>query len=500
MSVHPPLPFRGDYIDGRFVEPTGARTRRADPGDLDAVVGEAPLESVRSAEAVAAARAALASWRSRSAADREQFLRRYQTLLATRGEALAQTIARETGKPWKEARDEVTAMGQKVDVTVREGLPLVADRVFPIDGEARGAIRYRPRGVVGVIGPFNVPGHLPNGQIVPALLLGNTVVFKPSELAPFTGQFIAELLHDAGLPPGVFNLVQGGKDTGSALAGQAGLDALFFTGSAATGRRVQERWDQTPGRVLALEMGGKNAALVFPDAPWSETLDQIISGAFSTSGQRCSSTSRVIVQKEVAARFLKDFMSRVAGLTVGYYPDQPFLGPLIDGRAVDRFLAAQMEADRLGFQTLQRGEPLVLNRRGHYVRPSVHLWEGPPAFLSGPGETPGKYWDEELFAPDVAVYVVDGEESMVALNNASRFGLAAAVFTADEDRFHRLAPQLENGVVHWNRSTAMTPGRLPFGGLKASGNGWPAGLFVSYVCAAPWASMEMPARRDRSDA
>ncbi len=489
-----PLSFRGNFWDGRF-HPTrrGREFRSEDPGDLSRPVGRFLSDPGAVDAAVDAARRAFPRWRDWPPARRLAYLRRYQKALLRRAGDLAWVISRETGKPWSESRAEVRSMAAKVDLTVRDALPLVADRVFAMDGGARGASRRRPRGVAAVIGPFNVPGHIPNGQLVPALLTGNTAVFKPSELTPFTGQVMAECFQAAGLPPGVFNLVQGGGDVGARLAGHGDADTVFFTGSAATGRRVQElcagRWN----RRVALEMGGKNAALVLPDAPLDWTVKEVIHGAFSTSGQRCSSTSRVLVHRRLAGAFLKAFLEKVDGLTTGYFTEEPVMGPLVRAAAVENFLKAQRTAERLGFETLRRGAALNLSRRGRYVGPSVHLREGPP-----PGGRDRSYWDEELFAPDVAVYVLGSVEEMVSVNNASQFGLAASVFTASEKAFRRLAPRLEDGVVHWNRTTAMTPGRLPFGGLKASGNHWPAGTHVVYACTDAVGSVEVPMKGVRS--
>jgi acyl-CoA reductase-like NAD-dependent aldehyde dehydrogenase len=298
-------------------------------------------------------------------------------------------------------------------------------------------------------------------------------------------------LHEAGLPPGVFNLVQGGGEVGARLAAHPEVDVLFFTGSAATGERVKAAAGST-NKLVALELGGKNAALVLPDAPWEKTVKEIVHGAFATSGQRCSSTSRVLLHRRAAAAFLPAFLSAVDRLTVGYFTDQRTFGPLINEAAVERFLRAQKDAERVGFQTLREGTRRSVGRRGHYVGPSVHLLEAGRRVWAR-REAARPYWDQELFAPDVAIYVMNDEEEMVEANNASRYGLVTSVFTRSERRFHRMVPLLETGVVHWNRTTAMTPGRLPFGGWKASGNHWPAGLFAIHACVAPTGSVETPA-------
>ncbi len=482
------IPFRGPFVSGRFVPvKKGRKLISEDPGDLSNPVGEIVFHPATVDDAVESAAGALSGWRKRSIDDRLSFLRRYQQELLKRKDFLARCISRETGKPLAESLAEVQTMADKLDVTIREGLPLVADRNFPLDEKSSAAIRHRPRGVAAVIGPFNVPGHLPNGQILPALLTGNTVVFKPSELTPFVGQIMAECFQAAELPAGVFNLVHGDGAVGAKLSGHPGVSLVLFTGSYPTGRRIAQSALGHPGKLVAMEMGGKNAALVLDDAPLEWTVKEIVHGAFSTTGQRCSSTSRVFVQRGAAKEFLKLFLEKTDGIRAGYFDESPFMGPLVSAAAAERFLSAQKKAARMGYETLREGKRLPSSRCGHYVSPSIHLWERRWKAPAKPD-----YWDEELFAPDVAVYVMDSEEEMIAANNASRYGLVASVFTRSEEKFRRIMPELEDGVVHWNRTTAMTPGRLPFGGVKQSGNHWPAGLFVPYACVSPVASVEVP--------
>jgi succinylglutamic semialdehyde dehydrogenase len=484
-----PIRFRGNFINGRFVRPSqGRRIVSEDPGDLDCPVGEIRSDPSVVHPAVRAARRALAGWQNTSHGRRESLVKRYGRVLARQSERLARVISRETGKSLSESRAEVRAMIEKIPLTIREALPLVADRVFPMEKGARGAVRHRPRGVAAVIGPFNVPGHLPNGQIVPALLTGNTVVFKPSELTPFTGQAIVECLAAAGFPQGVINLVQGDGAAGARLAAHSDVDVVFFTGSVATGTRIRRTCFADPKKLVVLEMGGKNAALVLRDADVEAAVKETVHGAFSTTGQRCSSTSRIFVDRKIASRFVEGFLRRTDGLRIGYFTDDPDMGPLVRASSVEVFLEAQRAAERLGFKTLRRGERVFLTRRGHYVRPSVHLWEKSLGVLVKSGRR--DYWDRELFAPDVAIYPADGEEEMLRGCNTSQYGLVASVFSQSEKTFRRLSPRIECGVVHWNRTTAMTPGRLPFGGIKASGNHWPAGLFVPYACTYPVGSVE----------
>lgn len=481
-----PLPFRGNYSKGRFIAVRKGRSLFSeDPGDLDCPVGRVRSDSRAVDSAVKAARKAFSPWQETPFSKRLACIRRYQGLLKKRRRDLAWVISRETGKPWTEALNEVQSMIAKVDFTLRQAMPLVAERTVSIKRREKAVVRHRPRGVVAVIGPFNVPGHLPNGQMIPALLTGNTVVFKPSEFTPFVGQIMAECFHGAGIPPGVFNLVQGDGRVGARLVSHPGVDAVFFTGSVPTGRQIQKICMASPEKFLALEMGGKNAALIFPDAPLEWTVQQVLHGAFSTSGQRCSSTSRILLHRSVSRRFLNLFLKGVRSLRVGYFTEDPAMGPLVNAAAFKRYFHAQSKARKSGFVSLHEGQAVALPRRGYYVGPSVHLWKN-----RHPPKARG-YWDEELFVPDVAIALASSEEQMVQMNNASRYGLIASVFTRSKERFRRLATRLQNGVVHWNRSTAMTPGQVPFGGIKASGNHWPAGISVVQACTYPVSSVEV---------
>jgi succinylglutamic semialdehyde dehydrogenase len=494
-----PEVFRGDFVGGRFVPVRrGTDIVSEDPGDRSRPVGRVRSDAGVVDESVDAARRAFPGWSGLRPAARLGAVRRFGREVRRRAKDLAWAVARESGKPWAEAWAEAGAVAEKVDLTLRSALPLVADQVVLEEGGRREVLRRRPRGVAAVIGPFNVPAHLPNGQILPSLAVGNTVVFKPSELAPFTGQVLAECLAASDLPPGVFNLVQGGGVVGARLAAHAGVDTVFFTGSDAVGARLRAACAGQPWKRLALEMGGKNAALVLPDAPLEATVREVVHGAFATSGQRCSATSRVLVHRRAAAAFLQAFLARVDALHAGYFTDGPDFGPLARASAVDRWFRSARAAEGLGFETLRAPRRLRLARSGHYVSPAVRLRERGRRFWTDPG-TPRAYWDEELFAPDVAVYVLDSEEEMAELNDASRYGLVASVFTASRAAFERLRPCLRNGVVHWNRTTAMTPGRLPFGGLKDSGSHWPAGLFVPFAATDPIASVEVTSSPSRAD-
>ena len=467
----------GDYVLGRFVVP-----RRADaelvtrsPADLDQTVGTHPCALEHVDLAVEAARTAQPAWRRAGEAARRAVLERYKERLRAHREDIAHTLALEVGKPLWEARTEADALVAKVDLALGEGARFTAsERIADLPGE----IRHRPLGVLAVIGPFNFPAHLPNGQIVPALLLGNAVVHKPSEKTPNTAVWLARCFHEAGLPPGVFNLVQGERPCGQRLSTHPDVNGVLFTGSVAVGQRIVQDNARHPDRLIALELGGKNATLALDDCDVERCARAVVFAAFATAGQRCSSTSRLIATRAVADALFARVVELARGLRVGYPlgPDV-FMGPLISEGARAAVLHAQGAARDAGMEPLLRSAPIAIEgHRGHYLSPGIS--RAPVASFEVEG-----YSDVELFGPELAAYVVADLDAAVELANRSRFGLVAAVFTGSQDAFERAAEELEVGVVAWNRPTAGASSRLPFGGVKDSGNHRPAGILAGGACA-----------------
>jgi succinylglutamic semialdehyde dehydrogenase len=478
----------GDFIDGRFALASAAEGELIvrSPADLGDRVAVHPYALAQVDRAVEAARRAQPGWRKLGLEARATLLRAYAAKVRAAREALAELIAREVGKPLWEARGEADAVAAKVELTIGEGLAAVRDvRVAGV-----GEVRYLPHGVMAVVGPFNLPAHLPNGQFVPALLLGNTVVHKPSELAPSVASLLARCLHEAELPPGVFNLVQGPASVGARLIEHADVDGVLFTGSLAVGQRILHSLADRPGRLVALELGGKNASIALDDCDLEASARRIVFSAFATAGQRCSCSSRLIVTEAVAEPLLDRVCELATALGVGH-PWEPdvFMGPVISSAAHDRVIAAQAAARLAGFEALVAGGPCDVGHPGHYLRPAVH--RAPTAVLDVPG-----YTDVELFGPDLAVYVVPDREAAFALANRSRFGLSAAVYTRSSDSFERACAELRVGVLHWNQPTAGASSRLPFGGIKDSGNHRPAGILATTSCAYPMGILDAPTSAD----
>ncbi len=428
-------------------------------------------------EAVARARRAFPGWASLSLKSRVEHVQAFKAALQDRRDALAVTISRETGKPLWETRAEVASMIAKVDVSITAQAERAGERrsAMPF-GEA--VLRHRPHGVMAVLGPFNFPGHLPNGHIVPALLAGNTVVFKPSELTPATGEAMAECWAEAGLPAGVFQIVQGGRSTGEALVA-AEIDGLLFTGSAGAGAHFRRIFADRPHVILALELGGNNPLIVW-DGDVEEAASIVVQSSFVTTGQRCSCARRVIVPDTAFGRQLIEAVEALSRrVTIGRWNDpvEPYIGPLISAQAAQ---AARAGADRLvslGASEVRSFK--VLDCMGPaFVRPAVLDVTG----VAAP--------DEEIFAPIVQMTRAANFDEAIAAANATRFGLSAGLVSEDDALWQRFVLESRAGVVNRNRPTTGAAGSMPFGGLGDSGNHRPSAYYAADYCAFPMASFE----------
>ncbi len=482
-----PIPYKGNYFAGRWVRPKrGTELISEDPGDLFHPVGRAIISLDPLAAAVDAAEKAFVPWAALPMEKRIAKIRLFQKELKRRSAVLTPLIAREAGKPLAEAVREVERLIAKADEVLSEGLKLVRGySVAPSKG-LRGECIWRPLGVMAVIGPFNFPAHTSASHLIPALVMGNTVIFKPSEYTPFVGQLMTEAAHAAGFPKGVFNLMQGGSELGAALVAHPKITGVLFTGSTAAGQAIRESAVAAPQKILALEMGGKNAAWVLDNADLDLAAREIATAAYSMSGQRCNATSRVLVHRKVVKPFLEKFLACVDRVSIGYSLEPVVMGPLISHDAVAKYQNYMKLAREEGFETLRAGKAPGSwgNRRGYYVTPSVHWCEQPAKNKSA------RYRREEIFGPDVAVYAVRGDEEAMAINNEVPYGLITAVFTGSRERFRRLLPRIDTGMINWNKGTIFSSGLLPFGGTKASGSYRPAGLFSPYYCATPTAVLE----------
>jgi succinylglutamic semialdehyde dehydrogenase len=450
--------------------------RSVSPADPNDEIGRFPIwEELAIDEAVGRARAAFPAWRDAGFEARAAVLRRFRDVAKARQEELALLIAREVGKALWDARGEAALIAPKVDVTLEDGMRFVA----PIEAGAAARAVFHPRGVLAVLGPFNFPAHLPNGHIVPALATGNCVVFKPSDLAPAVGDWLMRALRDAGLPPGVFELVQGRAETGRALALHSSVDGILFTGSWNVGRALTQATLDQPGKILALEMGGKNAMIVWRDADLRLAAAEAALSIAATTGQRCSCLSRVFVHREVEAEFSERLVRVLSGLRVGP-PLEPgvFMGPLVSRAAFDKVMRYRALSADAGGERIFRGETL---RIAPYVAPALVRFEKLAQ------EHP--YQREEIFGPEAALYPVDDLEQAIAAVNDSDFGLAASVVTRDRAVFDHCVGRVQTGVLNWNRGTIGASGKLPFGGSRKSGNHRPAAVLATLYCTEPQSMM-----------
>ncbi|MBX3378132.1 MAG: aldehyde dehydrogenase family protein [Phycisphaeraceae bacterium] len=513
MSGMNPSLGRGasDLIDGEWVSleagqrGAGSPVESKNPARPGEVVwsGCSRLEHVEAA--VAAARRALPEWSRWPRERRFAVLRRFAKLCEARAERVAGLICDEVGKVLWDAKQEAAALPAKVEITLEDGGPLkrVSDWEVSLGGTKVGRTWFRPHGVMAVVGPYNFPAHLPNGHIVPALAMGNTVVLKPSDKAPAVGQMLIELLQEAlaaeGAPGGVVNLVQGGADVAKRLVSHEGLDGILFTGSWPVGRAIMEANLDRPGRILALEMGGNNAAVVMPDADLRQAAIEVVRSAFVTSGQRCTCTRRLIVHEAIADRFVSAVCKAASNLIVGdpRASHPVFMGPMISEGARRAVLEFQGRAAGGGGEVLVEATAMDVGGGGWYVTPGVMRVEKFVSREARQRDSEGARQrgsieageDVEVFGPLLRVAVVKGLDEAIEQANATRYGLAASIFTKDEGTVRRFCDEVRAGCINVNTGTAGASSKLPFGGLGLSGNHRPAGAFSLDYCAYPVAGM-----------
>ena len=449
---------------------TGAELWRGEKGDVD-------LE-------VATARDGFMPWASRSLAFRIETLRRFANVVRQRADAFTDLIARETGKPLWEARTEVDSVIAKVDISITAYAERTAQRRMDAPMNSRMALRHKPHGVLAVLGPYNFPAHLPNGHIVPALIAGNAVVFKPSEKTPATGAFLVDCYHAAGVPEEAVRVLVGGPAEGKALAAHPDIDGLLFTGSARTGIALNRQFAEMPEKILALEMGGNNPIVVW-DTPDLHTAAVLVAqSAFTTAGQRCTAARRLIVQEQLADALLAELARLTGRLIVGAPHDdpQPFMGPVIDNETADglaeSFLALLMKG----------GRPIRHMARPDPARPFVT-----PGIIDVT-DMPGRP-DVELFGPLLQVIRIDDFDAAIAEANNTRYGLSASLVSQTPALFDRFWAGARAGIVNWNKPTNGASSSAPFGGVGWSGNHRPSAYYAADYCAYPVVSNEADAAR-----
>lgn len=464
-------------INGQWQPGEGAIFTKTDPVSGKTLWQGNAATAGQIAAACAAARSAFPTWARRPFTERQALTEAFSTLLHAHKNDLAETIAAETGKPRWEALTEVQAMINKVAISVKAWHARTGEQA-----EGESSLRHRPHGVLAVFGPYNFPGHLPNGHIVPALLAGNCVVFKPSELTPLTAEKTMRLWLEAGLPQGVLALVQGGRETGQALATEAQIDGVLFTGSASTGYQLHRQFSGQPEKMLALEMGGNNALIVEEPADIDAAVHIAVQSAFITAGQRCTCARRLLVKRGFAGdAFLQRLIEVSARLTPGAWDaePQPFMGSVISVTAAENIYQAWQDRK-------QAGGNVLLDMR----------WPQRESALLTPGiidvtaleELP----DEEVFGPLLSVIRYDDFDDAIRLANQTRFGLSCGLISPEREQFDRLLLEARAGIVNWNKPLTGAASSAPFGGIGASGNHRASAWYAADYCAWPMASLETP--------
>ena len=445
---------------------TGKELWRAEASDIDACVQ--------------AARHAWPEWASRPLANRIELLRRFANEVRKAGDEFAELIAREAGKPLWEARTEVDAVVNKVEISVNAYAERTGKKKLDSALQGTAAVRHKPHGVMVVLGPYNFPAHLPNGHIVPALIAGNTIVFKPSEKTPAVGEFLVKCFHQAGIPEGAVQLAIGGVEEGKALVGHKDIDGVLFTGSVQAGIAINRTLATNPAKIVALEMGGNNPIVVIDTPLLSDAAVLIVQSAFTTAGQRCTAARRLIVLDHLFEPLMQELLMLTRRLIIGepFAEPAPFMGPVIDNPTAEALLNSFVHLISHGGKTL-------LNMR----RTDENLPFLTPGIIDTTDmpERP----DVELFGPLLQVIRVKDFDAAIAEANNTRFGLSASLIGGTPHDFDRFWANVRAGIINWNRPTNGASSAAPFGGVGLSGNHRPAAYYAADYCAYPVASTEV---------
>ncbi|BBD97542.1 succinylglutamate-semialdehyde dehydrogenase [Sphingobium amiense] len=453
-----------------FEPATGALLWQGQSGDANAEVERAC--------------AAWPKWAAQPIAYRIETLRRFVNVVRRHEDALTDLIARETGKPLWDARAEVAAVMGKVDISVAAYSERTGQRRLEANLGARQSVRHKPHGVMAVLGPYNFPAHLPNGHIVPALLAGNAVVFKPSEKTPAVGEMLVKLYHEAGVPTDAVRLLLGGADAGKALAAHPDVGGILFTGSAQTGLAINRQFAGQPSKILALEMGGNNPIVVWDTPEIHAAATIVVQSAFMTSGQRCTAASRLIVRDGIADRLIAE-IRKIADRLIVDHPHAdptPYMGPVIDNEMADGLTESFLYLMSNG------GRPIK-----HMVRPQKGLPFVSPAIIdvTDVKDRP----DVELFGPLLQIIRVADFADAIGEANNSRYGLSASLIGGTPEQYNQFWSNVRAGIVNWNRPTNGATSNAPFGGVGISGNHRPSAFYAADYCAYPVVSAEIESPR-----
>lgn len=465
----------GAFIDGQWQAGNDTWYEKTCPATGATVWEGQAADREQVGAAISSAQRAGRTWGTLPLSERRTIIEAYGAALGARVDQIAEAISRDMGKPLWESRAEAATMQAKIAVSIRAQDERAGNRSGDADfGTLQ--LTHRPHGVMAVLGPFNFPGHLPNGHIVPALLAGNTCVFKPSELAPTVAEVMIDAFQDAGLPPGVVNVVQGGRTVGTALL-EGEINGVLFTGSASTGLAIHRMFAGRPDVILALELGGNNPLILWSPADIDAAADIAAQSAFLTTGQRCSCARRIILPKGRWGDQVVDAIAdRARELRIGAWDeDDVFMGPLVSSEAAENAVAFQMALARSGGRVVRRLKRMA--RGDAFVTAGV-------IDVSEARSVP----DEELFGPFLQIYRVDDFDTALVRANDTRYGLAGGLVCDDEELWERAQQNMRVGILNRNRPTVGASGSFPFGGPGLSGNFRPGAFYAADYCAWPQAS------------
>lgn len=488
------MQLKGDYLNGTFTHPAGARDLKGAqerilkkcPADLNQTLWEAGVYYDHIEEAICSAQKGYEVWRKLSFHERIGYMKKYQEIVRARKDDIAMALALEVGKPLWEAKTEAAALDSKVTVTITDSYDRIKQATIKdIMPKIDGHVVYKPLGPCFIIGPFNFPCHLANGQILSALLAGNSIIFKPSEKTIYSAQLMIECFHQAGFPAGVVNFINGTGVTASRLTSDKRIKGIFFTGSKGVGQRILENTYKDLNKLVALELGGKNTTILHHDTNMSHALPELLRSCFLTTGQRCTSTSMILIHKKIEQEFMAQFKAVTERIRVGHpvkSTPEAFMGPLIDEHAEKMYFDFCNIGKNEGAEEIVAPQKLDVGFPGHYVSPSVHYLPKP--------KLEGRFIQEEIFGPNCFFIPYSDIEEAISIANSTEYGLAASVFTRDSSVYDLCLRDIESGLLNLNRSTVGATARLPFGGVKNSGNHRPAAVSMVDHCVNAIASLE----------
>lgn len=476
------LTIRGDYFNGNFTSPNGMGLEEISsssetivkhcPGDIGHELWNAGVNYSHTSKVIESSIRGFGNWKKLSLTERANYLKKYQAEVDKRKDEIAMAIALETGKPLWESKTEAAAISAKVNVTLTDSLARIETKTIAnVLPQIDGHFIYKPLGPTLIIGPYNFPCHLANGQILAALLSGNSIIFKPSEKTIASSQLLIECFHSAGFPEGVVNFINGTVKTTQDILRAPEIKGIFFTGSFAVGKKILEAVGTDVNKLVALEMGGKNTSIIHKDTDIHHALPELLRACFLSTGQRCTSTSVVAIHESLEQEFIQKFKETAQRILVDHptdYKIDPFMGPLIDQLALDKYNQSIQLGEKNGAEIILPNKRLQLEKNGYYLSPSIHYLK--EATKSNP------FTQEEIFGPNCTFIPYKDIDEAIDLANISDYGLAAAIFTQDKNIYQTCIRDIDAGIINLNRSTVGASSRLPFGGVKNSGNHHPAAV------------------------